>query len=115
MQTGNAWGRLLPEVGTPSELFDFASAGFHEDGWAGSGLGRTAAGMCTRAHAPVPVRYTLYLCGESDNLTGREVCGDGFAPLSLMPNHVKFAANAGDCCIFDLASTTAVTSTCIRE
>ena len=33
--------RLLPEVGSPSHLFDFASAGFNE-GWAGSGLGRTA-------------------------------------------------------------------------
>merc|ERR1711964_594028 len=28
----------------------------------------------------------------------------GYAPTSAMPNHVKFAANAGDCCVFDLAT-----------
>jgi hypothetical protein len=28
----------------------------------------------------------------------------GFAPLSSVPNHVKFAAKAGDCCIFDISS-----------
>jgi hypothetical protein len=28
----------------------------------------------------------------------------GYAPTSMMPNHVKFAARAGDCCVFDLAT-----------
>lgn len=30
--------------------------------------------------------------------------GAGYAPTSMMPNHVKFAARAGDCCVFDLAT-----------
>ena len=28
----------------------------------------------------------------------------GFAPTGSIPNHVKFAARAGDCCIFDIAT-----------
>ena len=37
------------------------------------------------------------------NDVGRTV-EDGFAPMGSMPNHVKFAAKAGDCIIFDLAT-----------
>lgn len=37
------------------------------------------------------------------NDVGRTV-GDGYAPMGSMPNSVKFAAKAGDCCIFDLAT-----------
>jgi hypothetical protein len=37
------------------------------------------------------------------NDVGRTVA-DGFAPMGSMPNSVKFAAKAGDCCIFDLAT-----------
>ena len=37
------------------------------------------------------------------NDVGRTVA-DGYAPMGSMPNSVKFAAKAGDCCIFDLAT-----------
>ena len=37
------------------------------------------------------------------NDVGRTVA-DGYAPMGSMPNCVKFAAKAGDCCIFDLAT-----------
>lgn len=41
---------------------------------------------------------------------------DGMAPLSAMPNHVKFAAKAGDCMVFDLATWhTAQPNTSSRE
>jgi hypothetical protein len=37
------------------------------------------------------------------NSVGHTVA-DGFAPMGSFPNHVKFAARAGDCMIFDLAT-----------
>lgn len=44
------------------------------------------------------------------NDVGRTVA-DGYAPMGSMPNCVKFAAKAGDCCIFDLATCVSSFST----
>ena len=29
---------------------------------------------------------------------------EGFAPTGSIQNHIKFAAKAGDCCVFDIAT-----------
>jgi hypothetical protein len=49
--------------------------------------------------------------GFAGNDSGR-TADLGFAPLSCVPNHVKFAAKAGDCCIFDIASWREYSSQC---
>ena len=81
--------RLSPLGIAPNTLFDFDSAGFsggnervsqHEEGYRReNGFAGSALGRTEEA---------------------------GYAPTRMMPNHVKFAARAGDCCIFDLATCT---------
>eukprot|EP01052_Picozoa_sp_SAG31_P013902 SAG31_NODE_848_length_11534_cov_8.897463_12_plen_229_part_00 len=78
--------RLSPLGVGPNGLFDFVAAGFpgsedvekREDGY------RAQSGFAGSAH-------------------GRTAAA-GYAPTSLMPNHVKFAAKAGSCMVFDLAT-----------
>ena len=51
--------------------------------------------------------YDLKAAGFKDGWAGSGLGrseAEGFAPLGAMPNHLKFAAKAGDCCIFDLAT-----------
>ena len=82
------------EWGAASIVYDLSGIGFH--GFGGSSKERTVA----EGYAPcgsVSRNDRLSLRLESFR-NGRECVGPQIA------NHVKFAAKAGDCCIFDLAS-----------
>jgi hypothetical protein len=72
----------------PNALFDFESAGFCGD----EQVFQREEGY----------RRSLGFAGSALGRTEEA----GYAPTRMMPNHVKFAAQAGDCCVFDLATCT---------
>ena len=85
--------RLSPLGIGPNSLFDFESAGFggNEQVW----------------QREEGYRRNLGFAGSAFGRTEET----GYAPTHLMPNHVKFVARAGDCCVFDLATCAHATST----
>lgn len=87
--------RLSPLGIGPNSLFDFESAGFCGD----EEVFRREEGY----------RRSLGFAGSAFGRTEEA----GYAPTRMMPNHVKFAAQAGDCCIFDLATCAHISRHCI--